>query len=114
MDAEVSLADASDQRSSTHVLGDLGFVVVRGGPHALVGDAAVGPEIHVPGTDLLRTSILSPWADVLTGLLAADEVRPPVPVTLHLDIDLSAPLSGLGNVPAVSFADRRIENECVS
>src|SRR3546814_5326928 len=102
MDAEVSLADASDQRSSTHVLGDLGFVVVRGGPHGLVGDAAVVPEMHVPGTDVLRTSILSLWADVLTGLLAADEVGPRVPVTLQLDLDLYAPPSGVGHVHAVA------------
>src|SRR3546814_4848710 len=96
MEAEVSLADARDQRASTHVLGDLGFVVVRGGPHELVGDAAVVPEMHVPGTDVLRTSILSLWADVLTGLLAADQVGPRVPVTLQLDPDLYAPPGGVG------------------
>src|SRR3546814_12591649 len=58
--------------------------------------------MHVPGTDVLRTSILSLWADVLTGLLAADEVGPRVPVTLQLDLDLYAPPSGVGHVHAVA------------
>lgn len=78
-------ADADEQQ--THIVGELGMAieVVDGGLH---GGAAVVPQMHVPGTRCLRTSILATWADLLCGLLAVDVIAPRVPVTVELAVDL--------------------------
>src|SRR3546814_13077066 len=83
MDAEVSLADASDQRSSTHVLGDPRFVVVRGGPPALRGGAAVVPALPAPRTGAPGPSSLSPLAAVPPRLLSPPAVGPRGAVRPH-------------------------------
>ena len=80
-----------------HVLQDLGWHVVRA-DDGLQGSASVTPEMHVPGTANLRTSILAVWADVLAGHLAVDTIRPRVPVTLELDVHLYRPAPGDGLV----------------
>lgn len=85
-----------------HVVHELGFSVVRGGEHELLGTADVLPAMHVPGTSVLRASILATWADILSGLLAVDEVGPRVPVTLQLDLHLYAPPSGVTRVHATA------------
>jgi hypothetical protein len=53
-----------------HILMELGFSARRSGEE-LHGVASVTPQMHVPGTGQLRTSILATWADTLGGLLAA-------------------------------------------
>jgi acyl-coenzyme A thioesterase PaaI-like protein len=73
-----------------HVLTELGYDVVRAGEE-LHGAADVVPEMFVPGTDAIRTSILATWADTTCGLLAIDVVGPRVPVTLELDVQLYEP-----------------------
>jgi acyl-coenzyme A thioesterase PaaI-like protein len=80
-----------------HVLQDLGWVVVRS-DDGLRGSASVVPQMHVPGTGHLRTSILAVWADVLSGHLAVDTISPRVPVTLELDVHLYRPAPGSGVV----------------
>ncbi len=86
-----------------HVLQELGFAVTRSGDE-LHGSASVFPEMFVPGTTHLRTSILAAWADMLTGILAVDAFAPRVPVTLELDVHLFRPapeegtLRGVGRV----------------
>jgi len=80
-----------------HVLSELGFAVSRAGDE-LRGTATVVPEMNVPGTETLRLSILTAWADVLTGLLTVAVVEPRVPVTLGIDIHLYAPPTGIGEV----------------
>jgi acyl-coenzyme A thioesterase PaaI-like protein len=83
-----------------HMLHDLGWGVVRTGDE-LHGSAPVFDEMCVPGTGHLRTSILAIWADVLAGLLAFDAVRPRVPVTLELDVNLYQPAPGSGTVHGI-------------
>ena len=80
-----------------HVLQDLGWHVV-GTDEGLRGSAAVTAEMHVPGTQHLRTSILAVWADVLAGHLAVETINPRVPVTLELDVHLYRPAPGNGLV----------------
>src|SRR4051794_31448518 len=58
--------------------------------------------MHVPGTDVLRVSVLSAWADMLTGLLTGTSVAPRVPVTLDLSIDLPAPVRGTPSIVGAS------------
>jgi acyl-coenzyme A thioesterase PaaI-like protein len=83
-----------------HVLQDLGWVVANEG-EAQRGAAAIYPEMHVPGTSHVRTSILATWADVLCGYLAMDTLTPRVPVTLELDVHLYEPPPGTGVVNGI-------------
>src|SRR5262249_2854161 len=73
-----------------HIMRDLGFVVVAGDGR-MVGSARVVPEMCVPGTRVLRTSILAAWADMVAGYLAIGLFDPGVPVTLDLDVPVHEP-----------------------
>jgi acyl-coenzyme A thioesterase PaaI-like protein len=84
-----------------HVLGELGFATRRAGAD-LHGTASITPEMYVPGTSHLRTSILATWADTLTGLLAAQVTAPRVPVTLELDVHLYRPAPATGTVHGIA------------
>ena len=84
------------------MLRELGFTIARGGDGELHGTAAIVPELWVPGTSVLRTSVLATWADTITGLLAVDVVGPRVPVTLQLDLDLFAPPVDVARIDATA------------
>jgi acyl-coenzyme A thioesterase PaaI-like protein len=88
-------------RPIRHILRELGFSPVRVGDE-MHGSADVRPEMWVPGTSSLRTSILAAWTDMATGYLAVDLLAPRVPVTLELDVHLFQPLPGGGAVHAVA------------
>jgi acyl-coenzyme A thioesterase PaaI-like protein len=83
-----------------HILRELGFATRRAGDE-MHGTALITPEMHVPGTAHLRTSILATWADNLAGLLAVDAMAPRVPVTLELDVHLYRPAPAAGVVQGV-------------
>lgn len=68
------------------------------------GTAEVTPYLHAPGTSHLRTSVLAWWADVISGLLAAQVMTPRVPVTLGLDVHLYRPAPAAGMIRAVGQA----------
>ncbi len=87
------------RRAPQHILSELGFGV-RSTDTDLEGSASIIPEMHVPGTDHLRTSVLAVWADMVTGLLAAKHMVDRVPVTLELDIHLYRPAPSSGVVRA--------------
>ena len=53
-----------------HILQELNFRVRRSGGE-LHGAAEITPYAHAPGTPHLRVSVLATWADMLSGLLAA-------------------------------------------
>ncbi len=88
------------ESGKNHVLSELGFAVKWVGED-LEGTVSVIDEMCVPGTSHLRTSLLATWADHLSGLLAATEVAPRVPVTLQLDVHLYAPAPGSGTVRGI-------------
>ncbi len=87
-------------RAGRHVLTELGFATRRVGDE-LHGTASITPQMHVPGSSHLRTSILAIWADNLAGLLAAYAIAPRVPVTLELDVHLYRPAPAAGLVRGV-------------
>jgi len=89
--------------SSQHVLSELGFAVSQAGTD-VVGEASIIPEMHVPGSHRLRTSILASWADHLSGLLAITVTTPLVPVTVELDVHLFAPAPESGTVRCTAKA----------
>lgn len=76
---------------------DLGFGVARSGDEAH-GSGHVTPEMWVPGTEVLRTSILAALVDVVAGHIAVGLFDPGVPVTLDLDIHLRRPAVGIDEV----------------
>ena len=84
-----------------HILKELGFVIAPVGDE-LRGSAAIVPELWVPGTDVLRTSVLATWTDTLAGLLAVEAVAPGVPVTLELEVHLYEPHRGTGEIIGTS------------
>jgi acyl-coenzyme A thioesterase PaaI-like protein len=86
-------------RDPQHILSELGFGV-RSTDEGLEGSASIIPEMHVPGTVHLRTSVLAVWADMVTGLLAAKHMVDRVPVTLELDLHLYRPAPSAGTVRA--------------
>jgi acyl-coenzyme A thioesterase PaaI-like protein len=82
-----------------HILRELGFTTSRADDE-MYGVALVTPEMHVPGTAALRTSILATWADNLAAGsgAAVDAMAPRVPVTLELDVHLYRPAPAAGVV----------------
>jgi acyl-coenzyme A thioesterase PaaI-like protein len=81
---------------SEHIIAELGLRLDhRDGRHR--GRGEVLAEACAPGTDVLRTSVLATWADVLTGGAAGDAVAPRIPLTLDLEIQVVAPVR-LGTV----------------
>lgn len=95
------MAVGTDAVDRSHVISELGMAIRLDGD-GLAGDAVVTPEMHVPGTDVLRLSVLVAWADVLTGLLTGTAVAPRVPVTLDLAVDVPRPLRGTPTVVGVA------------
>ena len=85
------MATAGPTDRPDHVLLELGLGIERRGDE-LHGSAPIVPEMFVPGTDVLRTSVLATWVDTVAGLLVADVVEPRVPVTLELDVHVAAPV----------------------
>lgn len=85
-----------------HIIGELGLGVTVDGD-ALHGVAEVTPQMHLPGTTCLRTSVLAAFTDLLAGLLAGRAIGPRVPVTLDLMVDLYRPAVDVGRVTAAGI-----------
>lgn len=83
-----------------HIVHELGFHIVPEGD-GLRGRAEVLPQMYVPGTDVLRTSILATWTDLICGLPVVDVFLPRVPTTLSLEVQVleqqSAPAEVIGH-----------------
>jgi acyl-coenzyme A thioesterase PaaI-like protein len=65
----------------------------------LVGIGEIVPEMFVPGTDVVRTSVLATYADIVAGKLANSRFAPSICVTLDLDLHLVRSPSGSGLEP---------------
>ena len=84
-----------------HIMRDLGFGVAPVGDE-MHGSATVVPEMLVPGTDVLRTSILAAWTDIAAGHISIGLFEPSVPVTLDLDVHLYAPPVGCEEIRMIA------------
>jgi acyl-coenzyme A thioesterase PaaI-like protein len=80
-------AEASALEVPAHIVHELGFSIVPEG-EGLRGQASVSPHMFVPGTDVLRTSILATWTDLICGLPVVDVFLPRVPTTLSLEVQV--------------------------
>ena len=76
-------------------LRDLGILTAAVGD-TLTADIEVLPELWLPGTDVVRTSVLVTLADVVAGKFANASTFPRVCVTLDLDLHLLAVPGGAG------------------
>lgn len=83
--AERATSPAPHPGPEAHIVTELGMDLTVDGD-AIVGRAAVVPEMLVPGTDELRTSVLAVWVDLVAGILTGVTIAPRVPVTLDLDV----------------------------
>jgi acyl-coenzyme A thioesterase PaaI-like protein len=87
-------------QAPAHIVHELGFHIVPEGD-GLRGQATVSPHMYVPGTDVLRTSILATWTDLICGLPVVDVFLPRVPTTLSLEVQVleqqSAPAEVIGH-----------------
>lgn len=92
-------ADA-DERRLPPILAELGLETSMVGDE-VHGEAAVTPEMSVPGTTCIRASVLAIWADTVAGLAAVRALAPSVPVTLELDVHLYREPRGVERVRAV-------------
>lgn len=82
------------------MVSDLGLLLTQDG-NTLRGEAHSVPEIWIPGTTVVRTSVLACWADILAGLLVTLVTAPRIPVTLDLDVHLIRQPSGTADIHAV-------------
>src|SRR4051812_6212062 len=55
------------------------------------GRGEVVPETCIPGTDVLRTSVVVTWADVVSGSVAGRSITPRIPLTLELEVHVATP-----------------------
>jgi acyl-coenzyme A thioesterase PaaI-like protein len=88
-----------DDAERSAALRALGFMT-RAEGDLVIGDAPITPEMWIPGTQVLRTSVLSIWADVAAGHLAVFTYHPRIPVTLDLDVHLYRQPVGTGWIEA--------------
>jgi acyl-coenzyme A thioesterase PaaI-like protein len=84
----------------SHVIGELGLRVVPVGDQ-MVGTAQILPEMHVPGTTCVRSSVLALWADIVCGMLVALQTSPRVPVTLDLTLELITPPTDVDSLQVI-------------
>ncbi len=95
------------------MLTELGFAM-RQVDDKMEGTATIIPEMCVPDTVHLRTSVLAAWTDHLGGLLACLTMAPRVPVTLQLDLHLLAPTPGAGTVRCVGRTVKAGRSVCMA
>ena len=66
-------------------IGDLGYSQRLLGD-TMVGEIAITDELRIPGTELVRSSVLATLADVVTGVLATNLTVPRFALTLDLTV----------------------------
>ncbi len=69
------------------IISELGMSIEYG-DGVIRGHAEVQKHACAPGTDVIRTSVLATWADVVTGVIAAHTINPRIPLTLDLEVQL--------------------------
>jgi len=85
------------------------------------GRGEVVPETCIPRTEVLRTSVIVTWADVVTGSVAGSMITERIPLTLDLEVQVQEP-ARLGDrmvieaAPlkagrTVAVAEARVRNE---
>jgi len=69
------------------IISELGMGIEYG-DGVIRGRAEVQKHACVPGSGVVRTSVLATWADVVTGVIAAHTINPRIPLTLDLEVQV--------------------------
>jgi len=85
------------REKSRSVIAELGMIIRPDGDD-LLSHATVFEGMNIPGTDILRLSVIAAWADTLLGIQAMKNIVPSVPATVELDVHLIKPFVGKGIV----------------
>lgn len=81
------------REKSRSVISELGMTIRPDGDE-LVSHATIFDGMKLPGTDILRLSVVAAWADTVLGVQAMKSIVPSVPATVELDVHLIRPISG--------------------
>ncbi len=79
------------EQPAHHMLLELGLDLWPSTESGVDVQRAVGPVLDamlLPGTEVMRTSVLAVWADTVAGHLVVPQLAPRVPVTLELGVDV--------------------------
>src|ERR1700712_333929 len=82
------------------VIAELGMRCTTGGETAY-GTVDIQPEVCIPESGAVRTSVLATWSDLLAGAVAGRAMNPRIPLTLDLEVQLKS-LAGAGDRIAAS------------
>lgn len=86
------------EREKSHsVISELGMIIRPEGDE-LVSQATIFEGMKIPGTDILRLSVIAAWADTVLGVQAMKYILPSVPATVELDVHLIRPILGKDSV----------------
>src|SRR6476646_3567889 len=85
------------------IVSELGMSLDVGGD-MVTGRAEVQTNACVPGTDIVRTSVLVTWADVVTGVIAGHAITPRIPLTLDLEVQVQQQASAGTHIVAEATA----------
>lgn len=86
-----------EREKSRSVIAELGMIIRPEGDD-LVSHATISEAMKIPGTDILRLSVIAAWADTLLGIQAMKNIVPSVPATVELDVHLIRPIMGNGSI----------------
>lgn len=85
---------------------ELGMVTEPEGD-GLRGSSEITSHMWVPGTDVVRLSVLATWTDIIMGVLAGLATQPRVCITLDLDVHLLRLPHGAGVVHGTGSVIKR-------
>src|SRR4051794_30659528 len=72
------------------IVSELGMSLEVGGD-VVRGRAVVQQNACMPGTDVVRTSVVATWPGVVTGVIALHAINPRIPLTLDLEVQVREP-----------------------
>src|SRR5258708_791236 len=82
-----------DPRARVGFIAEMGFHCVFDGDRMAGHSDAPVPALLLPGTDVVRLSVLLPLADVLIGSLANEAALPRITMTADLNVRVLEPLT---------------------
>jgi len=91
----VDTIDELERAKSRSMISELGLIIRPDGDD-LVSEATIFDGMKIPGTEILRLSVVATWADTVLGIQAMKSIVPSVPATVALDVHLIRPVVAKG------------------
>jgi len=86
-----------EREKSRGVISELGMIIRPDGDD-LISHVTIFEGMKIPGTDILRLSVIAAWADTVLGVQAMKNILPSVPATVELDVHLIRPIIGKSSI----------------